>query len=58
MSDLVWAATIAATPPTLAVVVAFFAQRSKIKEVHTLVNDRLEKAMATIEQLKDELRGR
>lgn len=56
MSDLVVVAIIAALPPTLAVVMARRATKAQMREVHDLVNSRLEAALTTIKSLEAEVR--
>ena len=58
IDPLVWAAAIAATPPTLAVWLAYrksakkaVETSDKVEEVHKLANDRLTKALERIESL-------
>jgi hypothetical protein len=52
MDPIEIAALIAAVPPTAAVIIGFMHTRKKIQEVHVLVNDRLDAALAEIKNLK------
>lgn len=66
MSDQVWTAIIAATPPTLTIVAATWLQNrradktatvlgSKVDEVHQVTNSRLTEALVKIEALQRQL---
>lgn len=55
MSDAVKVALIVALAPMLTVLLAWWQQRGKLKEIHVLVNSRLNEALNQIIDLKTRL---
>ena len=51
MSDLIWVAIIAATPPTIAAFVTARGTNQRVAQVHDLANNRLTEALNKIEIL-------
>jgi len=50
------AALITAAGAIVAVIVTYYLNRKRLEAIHVLVNERLTTALATIEDLRDELR--
>lgn len=57
MSDVVIVAIIVSVAPTLAVLATWRQQKKQVAEIHTMVNSRMEEALAKIEALEQHVRN-
>lgn len=56
MSDAVVIAVVISIAPTLTALVTWWVQQKKLREIHKVVNSRLDRALAYIKKLEKEIR--